>query len=219
MLAAPLLAQDRGVDLVLLLETSLGMPQPIPSQQFAALPSNDRVAIMTFANDSRLRQPFTNDPKKLERALRQAAHSSAPHHWGTLPKTSPPISLLDSMLDAAQLFRDRPPEGRRRIILAIFGTEDASAALAPDEVKNALATAQIQLYAVALSKFDPLHARDSQIETPPTFPGRTPPVPTDRLPLPERTLKTLQALAVTIGGQAVSGEGKVPAILRRVQSR
>src|SRR5262249_10851750 len=151
------------------------------------------------------RQAFTNDPKKLEQTLQEAGRNPAPHHWGTLPRTPKPVNLFRALSDAAALFRDQPP-GHRRVILTIFGSEDESAPITPDPVSQALAAAHIQLYAVAISKFDSLHARDSQIETPPTFPGRTPPAPTDRLPLPEKTLRALQIVATATGGETDSGE-------------
>ena len=214
LLTAPLFAQTAGIDLVLLLEKTPGMPQPISHHQFRTLRPEDRVAVMTFADTSKVRQAFTNDPKKLEHALRLAARNPSRHGWGTLPKRPPQVRFFRSLLDAARLFQDQPADpSRRRVILTIFGTEDDSAAVASDAVRQALEAAHIRLYAVAIGKFDPIHARDSQIETPPTFPGRTPPAPTDRLPLPEKTLHTLQILASATGGQAVSGEANVARIL------
>jgi len=216
LLAAPLFAQSPGLDLMLLLENSPGMQSGFSPADLQQLRSGDHTAVMTFSTKTRLIQPFTNDQNKIQAALRR----SVPHGFGPTGPHRPPKALVYGALrEAAREFQSLPADAtRRRAVVLIFGTDDESQTPSLDELKSDFAMAQIRLYAIAVRRHDFAHARDSRIETPPTIPGRTPPVPTDRAPLPLATLRVLRQLADASGGQASSDEATAQDLIGHVRS-
>lgn len=216
LLAAPLFAQNPDLDLVLLVENTPGMQSSFSPADVQQLRSDDRTAVMSFSTKTRVIQPFTNDEKKVQAALRR----SVTHGFGpTWPPRSPKALVFRALRDAAREFQSLPFDAtRRRAVILIFGTDDESQAPSLDELKREFAAAQIHLYAIAVRRHDFAHAGHSRIETPPTIPGRTPPVPTDRAPLPLLTLRVLRQLADASGGQASSDEATAHDLIGQVRS-
>jgi len=213
--AAPLLAQPPAVDLLVVLDASPEMPWTSLAQDIRRLQPEDRVAVMKFSSRTRLVQPFTNDRSKIESAL---GHSRVPRLSapGSFRSQKPANAVeFAALLEAARMFPS--DAGRQRAILLVFATDDHSAAPL-DELKQALSASQIRLYAVAVRPADPTHALDSRIETPPTIPGRTPPVRTDRGELPLTTLKTVTELVALTGGRASADESDLPGLIGGVRS-
>jgi hypothetical protein len=200
LLVAPLLAQPRPLDVVLLVERSPGVQLLVSPAAFTMAPA-DRVAVVSFGRTSHIEQPFTNDIQKIrtaiyrlnrqDRARGPAPPSSAPQHH----------HLLGAVLDSIRLFApSSKATGRESAIVAIFATEDVSTAPASDELRKALLAAQIKFSGAAVhfrSDCCPL----SPIQTPPTVPGRYTLI---QAPLPEMTMKVVAGLASATGGQVLT---------------
>lgn len=215
LLAAPLFAQSPGLDLMLLVEGSPGMQSSFSPADLQQLRSDDHAALMAFSTKTRLIQPFTNDQNKIRAAL----HRSVTHSFGPTWPRSPKALVYRALRDAAREFQNLPADPtRRRAVVLIFATDDESQAPSLDELKREFAAPQIRLYVIAVRKYDFAHARDSRIETPPTIPGRTPPAPTDRAPLPLSTLRVLRQLADASGGEASSDEATAHDLIGHVRS-
>ncbi|MBZ5578162.1 MAG: hypothetical protein LAP40_16490 [Acidobacteriia bacterium] len=214
--AAPLLAQP-PLDLVFLLENTPGMLLVISRNDFRTIQPADRVAVMAFTRKSRVVQPFTGDPAAIEKAVRRLAVGGP--RWSPLPEQPPQAHVFSALLDAVGLFRDLPADpGRRRAIVPVFGTDDDSPRPAFDDLRRALSTAQIRLYAVAIRRYDRRLAYDPRVLTPPTIGGGNPPIPLALGPLPQATLLTMARLAAAVGGEARSGDAAFANTLRRVRS-
>ena len=120
-IAAPLLAQQQNVDLVLVLDATPGMQRSLSVAFFRPDPA-DRVAVLAVTSKSRLAQSFTNDRQKLTAAIEGLGRRSAvPVSLGMAPSPSEPkIRLFRALLDAARLFQSLPVvPGRHRVIPVI----------------------------------------------------------------------------------------------------
>ena len=219
-IAAPLLAQQQGVDLVLVLDATPGMQRSLSVAVFRPQPA-DQVAVLAFTSKSRLVQSFTNDPLKLRTAIGAVGRRSRlpGGSFGVQKPSEPKVRLFRALLDATQLFRPAPvAPGRQRVIVAFFGTEDVSSSPAPDEVKLALSAARITVFGIVVPRFDEHLIRDVWLETPPTLPGSRRPLPGELAPLPEATMRRLAMLATVMRGDAGSGDGGILDVLKRVRS-
>jgi len=219
-IAAPLLAQQQNVDLVLVLDASPGMQRSLSVAFFRPDPA-DRVAVLAVTSKSRLAQSFTNDRQKLTAAIEGLGRRSAvPVSLGMAPSPSEPkIRLFRALLDAARLFQSLPVvPGRHRVILAVFGTDDKSFSPTADEVKLALSAAQITAFGIPVPRHDYQPALDPRLATPPTLPGTVNRTPGDLAPLPEATMTRLAACATVIRADAASGNASILAILNQVRS-
>jgi hypothetical protein len=217
-IATPLLAQQQSVDLVLVLDATPGMGPSLSAAVFRPQP-DDRVAVLAFTSKSRLAQNFTNDPQKLKTAIEALGHRRIPFGFSVVQSPEPATRLFRALLDAAQLFRPAPlVPGRQRIIVAFFGTEDETSSPAPDEVKLALAAAQITAFGIAVPRVDDHPAPDPRLETPPTLPGQTHPGTGSLAPLPEATMTKLATLATVMRADAGSGNGNILDVLKRVRA-
>ena len=217
-IAAPLLAQQQSVDLVLVLDATPGMRPSLSAAAFRPQPE-DRVAVLAFTSKSRLAQSFTNDPQKLKTAIEALGHRRIPFGISVVQSPEPATRLFRALLDAAQLFRLVPvAPGRQRVIAAFFGTEDESSSPTPEEVKQALSDAQITVYGIAVPRIDDRPASDPRLETPPTLPGQVHPGTGPFAPLPEATMKRLATFATVVRADPGSGTGNILDILKRVRS-
>jgi hypothetical protein len=217
-MAAPLLAQQQNVDLVLVLDATAGIQPSLSAAVFRPEPA-DRVAVLAFRSKSRLVQSFTNDPQKLKARIDAVGRQSrVPVGFFAMPTNEPKVRLFAALLDAAKLLRPLPiVPGRQRVIVAFFGTEDDSTAPAPDEVKLALSAARISVFAIAIPRHE-YHSLDRRIETPPTLPGVIRSGSDTLAPLPEATMKRLAILTTVIGGEASSGDGAIVNVLKQARS-
>jgi len=219
-IAAPLLAQQQSVDLVLLLDATPGMQRSLSGAVFRPQPA-DQVAVLAFTSKSRLVQSFTNDPQKLRTAIGAAGRRSGPAggSFGVQKPSEPKVRLFRALLDATRLFRPAPVvPGRQRVIVVFFGTEDESSSPAPDEVKLALSAARITVFGIVVPRFDEHLIRDVWLETPPTLPSPQRQLPGELAPLPEATMRRLAMLATVMRGDADSGDRGLLDVLERVRS-
>jgi hypothetical protein len=106
--------------------------------------------------------------------------------------------------------------GRQRVIVAFFGTEDASSSPTPDEVKLALSAAGIAVFGIAVPRHDGGAGYNPWLQTPPTLPGGTRVAPGDLAPLPAATMKRLALLGTVMEGGP--GDGTILAVLKLVRS-
>jgi hypothetical protein len=187
----------RAGEIVLLLERTPGMEAALSETEVPRLRPGDRMAVMTFAHEARLRQDFTAGRRKLERAVRR------PFIHGRWPLAPPPAQarVFHALAKANALLA-----GRGGAIVLLFGSEDLSGADPP-------ASLGARLYAVAVRKTYPLDGESRNAQTPPTMPGRAPPVSTLSDPLPEATLERLRPLTKATGGEAIAGRWNLPKLV------
>lgn len=161
------------------------------------LKPGDRMAIMTFSRKTRLRQDFTDDRRKLVRAVRSPSYVRT--RWPGLDRV-PGARVYAALGEAARLL----PSGGTIVLL--FGSEDHSGAAAP-------ASLGARLYAVAVAKSYPVDPELRNVQTPPTMRGPTPPVSTLADPLPVATFEALKPLVRATGGEAISGRWSLPKLV------
>lgn len=107
--------EEQPLDLILLLDVSASM-QPVivqvaetASGALAALHARDRVALMVFSDQTRLRLDFTNDFGAVERELKEILQMKLAYE----------TRLQKAIDDAALHFLKEPPQGRRRAVLVV----------------------------------------------------------------------------------------------------
>jgi hypothetical protein len=214
--AGPLLAQQSGVDLVLLQENTPGTP-PVRASDFHPGPG-DRIAAMVFASKSQVVHRFTSDPQKVDAAIRPTRPMpfSRPFGFGSdIPHAKP----LGALLDAAKLFRHQPADPScRRVIVIVFATDDQSQSPTAADVTSALSTARIRLFAVEVRRRADDYTPPVALTTPPPLPGRYPPTTPRYAPLATYTLERLRPIAAATKGEAYSDDASIRLILSRVRS-
>ena len=213
-IAAPLLAQQRPLDLVLLVEGAPGVQLIVSPATFNTAPA-DRVAVVRFAKRSHVQQPFTNDVQKIMTAIYQMNGQARVPIAAVRPSSTPQHHLFRAVMDAIDLFAPLSVGlSRQHTIIAVFATDDASVVPTAEEVKTALLAAGIKFFGIAIPRRDdccPL----SRIQTPPTVPGNYTLI---RAPLPEATMKRVAVLAAATGGQVSTESSDIFAILARLRS-
>jgi hypothetical protein len=154
---------------------------------------------MTFVGKSHLKLRFTNDRRQLEGVIRRLRFHLRGPQLPQKPGQPSQARVYQAVLEACRLF---PASGsndpRRRAIVAVFGDNDQESVPQFPGVERGLLTAHVRLYGVAVQRFGvPPGAVRPSVQTPPTLPGppTTQPIYTNRLPLPEATLKGLNRLA------------------------
>jgi VWFA-related protein len=107
--------QEQPLDIILLLDVSASM-EPVIARvaqtarsALAGLREGDRVALMVFSDQTRLRVDFTNDFGAVERDLPEILQMKLAYE----------TRLQKGIDDAALLFLKEPSQGRRRAVLAV----------------------------------------------------------------------------------------------------
>ncbi len=213
LILVPLFAQQRPLDVVLLVERAPGLQWRVSPAAFAMGPE-DRVAVVSFDKTTHLELPFTNDPQRISTALNRLDSQAAVHVRARKSSIKLGHRLSRAVLDSIRLFAMPPtPGGRQLAIVAVFATEDDSNVPTSDDLKKALLAAQLRFFGAAVhlvSDCCPL----SPTQTPPTVPGHYTLI---EAPLPEATMKLAAGLATATGGVMLK-ESKIPAILAQIRS-
>jgi VWFA-related protein len=97
-------------------------------------------ALLTFAEEARLRQDFTTNPDRLASALRN------------LRVQGTGVATLDAIEDALRLFTKRPSENRR-VLLVIAEKHDRSSKLKLPAIVQACARQNVLVYWITYSPF------------------------------------------------------------------
>src|SRR5580698_485883 len=103
LLVAPLLAQPRPLDVVILVERSPGVQLVVSPAAFTMAPA-DRVAIVSFAKTSHIEQPFTNDVQKITTAIYRMNRQDRVRGPAAQPSSAPQPHLFRAVLDSIPLF-------------------------------------------------------------------------------------------------------------------
>ncbi len=208
----PALAANR---VLLLIEDTPGIRQAMWETTLPKLSPDDRMAVVTFSGKIKVRQEFTGDLSKLSHALGLARRGfrfgRTSSRTGLAAPANHPLHALEQ---ACRLFGAGASETRAVILL--FGSEESAATPGAPEVERALAGAHARLYAVAVRLEDTRLRSDPRLQTPPTIPGRNPPVQTGFRPLPEATIKLLAPVAKSSGGELILERWDLPAIWHRL---
>ncbi len=168
--------------MVLVIENSRGMEQWVAGVEVARIDAGSRVAVVAFTDKVKVAQPLTDDRKKVSRAVRRLGGGRI--RIGTPWRAKESAAVWAALGEACRLL---PNGGEARLL---FGSEDFSPV--PDAVRQCVP--KMKLLAAAVRRRGPEDPQRRQAQTPPTVPGRYPPAPTDLMPLPEATLRELQAL-------------------------
>ena len=211
-LVAPLIAQQRPLDLVILVERSPGV-ELSASPAALGMTATDQIAIVSFDKASRVEQAFTNDAQKITAAINRLNRQAAFVHVRTrLASATPGHHLFHAVLDSIGQFARPEIAGRDRALIAVFATEDVSTVPTIDDVREALLASHIRFFADVVSlRTDccPL----SRVQTPPTLPGRYTSVQT----LPPAAIKRIADVASATGGQILESSS-LSAVLTQIRS-
>jgi VWFA-related protein len=128
--------------------------------ELASLVSGEsgEVAVMCFDHRIRTLQEFTNDPNKLDLALKKLTAGSSSS------------ALNDATMSAINMLRTRP-QNRRRIIILISETRDIAGSFRPREVLSAAQFANVLIYAVDISHLVTASTRSTPYVRPPSIPA------------------------------------------------
>ncbi len=149
--------ENLPISLVLMIDTSASMEEKLATAQTAAirfvrtLRPQDLAQVVQFNELATTLQPFTNDQKALEAAIRrtEASGSTALHN-------ALYIALKDLMRDK------KAAELRRRAIVLLSDGEDTSSLVSDDQVLELARKSEINIYAIRLGSSRPQdHARQA----------------------------------------------------------
>jgi hypothetical protein len=204
-----------AVDLVLLFDGLNGMEPYLQGTRFTGIHPQDQVALVTFTEKSRVRRNFTNQPEELQKAVARSSVRIGP---SVLRKRKQEMHLFQALVDAAGLFTG-PADARKRAILLVYGHEQPHTPVPRfEEVREALAAAQVRLYAIAVRHYQWQYPPPPGVQTPPTIPGRYPPVKTNLAELPVETRRAVTALAEASGGESSAGSWDFSTVLKRIRN-
>jgi len=145
------------------------------------------VAVLAFDHRFQLKQNFTNDPGKIEAAIKSITPGSSSSR------------MIDAVIESVRMLRSRP-SSRRRILLLIAETRDKGS---EGRVRDALTDIQINnvsVYSVDVSR---MLAGFSKTRPPDTRPDTLPPAMT---PLPAGVPATPNNVMQATGGQGGSAQ-------------
>ena len=145
------------------------------------------VAVMAFDHRFQLKQNFTNDPGKIEAAIKSITPGSGSSR------------MIDAVIESVRMLRSRPTS-RRRILLLIAETRDKGS---EGRVRDALTDIQINnvsVYSVDISR---MLAGFSKTRPPDPRPDTLPPAMT---PLPAGVPATPNNVMQATGGQGGSAQ-------------
>jgi hypothetical protein len=202
-----------AADSVLVLETSPGMGRWLAETTLPRLQPGDAMGIVTFAGKPKLIQPMTDDAARLARALRRLRESRG--GFGVSGRS--PARDAQVYAAVARAAGVLGPKGGRIVLL--FGSEERQGRPAPAELQRMLTAGGIRLDVAAVRRRLPLKLPYRTAQTPPTIPGRYPPVDAETLPLPQATLEVLRGLSRATGGEAVTGTWNLRALLAKSPAR
>lgn len=197
-----------SLDIVLLVENTTTLETDLTSITRGFTPG-DRVALLSFAKNSRRQVAFTDDLARVARRISRMGHGGHGSFGAPWDRTGTTPRVLRAIVEACAQF-DSPSAaaGRKRIVVVIFASDDYSARPGPVEVATTLSKRGARLYAVAVRRWDPkLGDRDRVIVDPP------PRMRWNLAPPPDLTLKTLGHIAVTVGGEAISAKHDLSHVL------
>lgn len=203
-----------AADTVLVLETSPGMERSLGQTTLPRLALGDAMAIVTFSGKPKLRQALTDDQAKLEYVLQTIRKGRTSYAIVGRRAPAKDARVYAAIAEAARVLG---PNGGRIVLL--FGSEEREGKPAPAELRRVLAASHIRLDVAAVRRAFPLGLPGRQAQTPPTVPGRYPPVDHESMPLPEATLEVLKGLCRASGGDAVTGSWNLPRLMARSQGR
>jgi VWFA-related protein len=113
---------------------------------------------MCFDHRIRTLQEFTDDPNKLDLAMKKLTPGSSSS------------ALNDATMSAINMLRSRP-QNRRRIILLISETRDIAGSFRPREVLSAAQFANVLVYAVDVPHLVTASTRSTPYPRPPSIPA------------------------------------------------
>jgi hypothetical protein len=201
-------------DTVLVLETSPGMERWLGQTTLPRLALGDAMAIVTFSGKPKLRQALTDDQARLEYVLQTIRKGRT--SYGIVGRRAPgkDARVYAAIAEAARVLGSN---GGRIVLL--FGSEEREGKPAPAELQRALAASHIRLDVAAVRRAFPIGPPARQAQTPPTVPGRYPPVDHESMPLPEATLEVLKGLCRASGGESVTGRWDLRAVMATLPAR
>lgn len=168
--------------MVLAIETSPGMAPLVAQIDASAIDPGSRVAVVAFSNKARVVQEFADDREKVARAVRRLGPGRI--GIGSPWRGKREVAVWAALGEACRLL---PNGGEIRLL---FGSEDFSPM--PPEVRDC--AKRVKLLAAAVRRYGAEDPERRKAQTPPTVPGRYPPVSTNRMPTPEATLRELQSM-------------------------
>jgi hypothetical protein len=145
------------LDTMLVLEMSEGTEHATGLIRPRAFSENDRAGVIGFLRTPQVLQPLTEDRARLAAALQRAGFRAG----GAVVQGGQVSSASNIMVGiAAALFQacaelGEPTDRRKRAIILVFGSDDATLSGNMDSLKATLATAQARLYAIAVQRSDP----------------------------------------------------------------
>jgi VWFA-related protein len=155
---------ERPLSLALVFDTSGSQWRTLPDQKRAARlflrsifrPDRDRAAVVSFAGGAVLRQSFTGDLKRLEKAVDDLSVPDAQQleeaRRGATPGPAPYFgtSIYDTLfLTCYKVLTKSPPGARRAIILLTDGMDNGSR-LTPRDAVNGAAYADAVVYGIGI---------------------------------------------------------------------
>lgn len=137
------------------------------------LGESGEAAVLTFDREIKLAQDFTEDPDKIEEALRNLAPGADD------------VRLSDAIARALMLLQRRP-EGRRKVVVVISEARDSGSGNTPGFVLRGAQQLGISVYTVALSSLRSLFSRPNEGVKSPFPPGvMARPMPSNQPPTPD----------------------------------
>ena len=149
--------------------------------ELASLVSGEsgEVAVMCFDHRIRTLQEFTDDPNKLDLAMKKLTPGSSSS------------ALNDATMSAINMLRNRP-QNRRRIILLISETRDIAGSFRPREVLSAAQFANVLIYSVDVPHLLSASTRSTPYPRPPSIPAEAHANPTGGVLTPTEQIQLTQ---------------------------
>src|ERR1017187_3026020 len=215
---APAQPPEPKIGVVLLLEDQAGLNWFYRQMQISGLQKEDRVALITFARNTKVRTGFTNDRRELERAVHRLGlgRKFGIGLFADRNPSVPSVRIYRAVEHASGLFAKLPADhDTKRVVIVVFGDDDFSSKPGVPEMRSALDRARANLFAVAA------HVESFRVprpSTPPTFPGPQP-GRIELLPPPANATRILTEVAQATGGGVAEEHWDLPEILARVRNR
>jgi len=201
------LSQERPIDLVLAVETTVGTEQSIGLLNRRALEKGDRAGVLGISGSNvKILQSLTDDREALASALQHAGARIGVAMSG-IPIRSSWTSDLSSVIARACEELERNGVNERRAILLLFASEDPTMASRLATLQSNLAAANARLYAVQIYRRseDQPNRRGSVI---PTFPSIT-----------ASTERSIAELTEHSGGRLFRGAWDLRDIVKDIRKR
>lgn len=189
---APLTVAAQPVDVMLVLEATIGTEQAIDLIRPKVLETGDRAGVVTFSDrTAQTSQPLTEDREELASALERAGIRMGGSFGSIQINNMRSVNISAAVKKGCEaLRREGSNEERARAIILFFGSDDPDLGRRIEETKAALGGARARLYAIVIDRGAYLRGGPTRN----TRPRRLPPYPT-------ATVRILSDLAEQSGGQ------------------